>query len=82
MTTAASLVDYTVEVNEGEVILDIIHRLQATQAGDLGGALELQGRKRVVQRRGQRQAAAHVHDPDVAVAEDETVTVTPSAGSR
>ena len=29
------LVDYTVEVNEGEVILDIIHRLQATQAGDL-----------------------------------------------
>src|SRR5207342_541069 len=29
------LVDYTVEVNEGEVILDIIHRLQATQSGDL-----------------------------------------------
>ena len=29
------LVDYTVEVNEGEVVLDIIHRLQATQAGDL-----------------------------------------------
>ncbi len=27
--------DYTVEVNEGEVVLDIIHRLQATQAGDL-----------------------------------------------
>ena len=32
---AASLQDYTVEVNEGEVVLDIIHRLQATQAGDL-----------------------------------------------
>jgi succinate dehydrogenase / fumarate reductase iron-sulfur subunit len=29
------LVDYKVEVNEGEVVLDIIHRLQATQAGDL-----------------------------------------------
>jgi len=29
------LVDYTVAVEEGEVILDAIHRLQATQAGDL-----------------------------------------------
>ncbi|BDX34813.1 fumarate reductase iron-sulfur subunit [Mycobacterium antarcticum] len=29
------LKDYTVEVNEGEVVLDIIHRLQATQANDL-----------------------------------------------
>ena len=29
------LVDYTVEVNEGEVVLDIVHRLQATQAPDL-----------------------------------------------
>ncbi|MFD4293945.1 succinate dehydrogenase/fumarate reductase iron-sulfur subunit [Rhodococcus sp. NPDC058532] len=27
--------DYTVEANEGEVVLDIIHRLQATQAPDL-----------------------------------------------
>ena len=27
--------DYSVEVNEGEVVLDIIHRIQATQAGDL-----------------------------------------------
>ncbi|EME21769.1 succinate dehydrogenase/fumarate reductase iron-sulfur subunit [Rhodococcus triatomae] len=27
--------DYTVEVNEGEVVLDIVHRLQATQAPDL-----------------------------------------------
>jgi succinate dehydrogenase / fumarate reductase iron-sulfur subunit len=27
--------DYQVEVNDGEVVLDIIHRLQATQAGDL-----------------------------------------------
>ncbi|MFH8786065.1 succinate dehydrogenase/fumarate reductase iron-sulfur subunit [Streptomyces roseoverticillatus] len=30
-----SLVDYTVTVNEGEVVLDIIHRLQATEAADL-----------------------------------------------
>ncbi|HEX2308749.1 MAG TPA: succinate dehydrogenase/fumarate reductase iron-sulfur subunit [Jatrophihabitantaceae bacterium] len=27
--------DFTLEVNEGEVVLDIIHRLQATQAPDL-----------------------------------------------
>ena len=26
---------FTVPVNEGEVVLDVIHRLQATQAGDL-----------------------------------------------
>ncbi|MGO9221271.1 MAG: succinate dehydrogenase/fumarate reductase iron-sulfur subunit [Streptosporangiaceae bacterium] len=30
-----SLADYSVEVNEGEVVLDVLHRLQATQAGDL-----------------------------------------------
>jgi succinate dehydrogenase / fumarate reductase iron-sulfur subunit len=29
------LVDYPVEVNEGEVVLDIIHRLQQTEAPDL-----------------------------------------------
>jgi succinate dehydrogenase / fumarate reductase iron-sulfur subunit len=29
------LTDFTVEVNDGEVVLDIIHRLQATQASDL-----------------------------------------------
>ena len=29
------LQDYEVEVNEGEVVLDIIHRLQATQTPDL-----------------------------------------------
>jgi succinate dehydrogenase / fumarate reductase, iron-sulfur subunit len=32
---AGELRDYTVEVNEGEVVLDVIHRLQATQAPDL-----------------------------------------------
>ena len=30
-----SLVDYDVEVNDGEVVLDVLHRLQATQANDL-----------------------------------------------
>ena len=32
---AGELVDYQVEANEGEVVLDLLHRLQATQAGDL-----------------------------------------------
>jgi succinate dehydrogenase iron-sulfur subunit len=32
---SGELVDYPVEVNEGEVVLDIIHRLQQTQANDL-----------------------------------------------
>jgi succinate dehydrogenase iron-sulfur subunit len=32
---SGDLQDFTVEVNEGEVVLDIIHRLQATQAPDL-----------------------------------------------
>jgi succinate dehydrogenase / fumarate reductase iron-sulfur subunit len=30
------LEDFTVEVNDGEVLLDVIHRLQATQVPDLG----------------------------------------------
>ena len=30
-----ALQDYTVPVNEGEVVLDVLHRLQATQAPDL-----------------------------------------------
>jgi len=33
--TGGGLQEYTVEVNEGEVVLDIIHRIQQTQAGDL-----------------------------------------------
>jgi succinate dehydrogenase / fumarate reductase, iron-sulfur subunit len=32
---SGELADYTVEVNEGEVVLDVLHRLQATQVGDL-----------------------------------------------
>src|SRR3954454_902272 len=31
---AGELADYQVEVNEGEVVLDVLHRLQATQASD------------------------------------------------
>lgn len=34
-TRGGNLVNFDVEVNEGEVVLDIIHRLQATQAPDL-----------------------------------------------
>ncbi|MDX6226393.1 MAG: succinate dehydrogenase / fumarate reductase, iron-sulfur subunit [Frankiales bacterium] len=33
--SGGDLTDFEVEVNEGEVVLDVIHRLQATQAGDL-----------------------------------------------
>ena len=33
--SSGALQDFTVEVNEGEVVLDIIHRLQQTQAPDL-----------------------------------------------
>src|SRR6478609_5069546 len=33
--SGGDLGDYEVEVSEGEVVLDALHRLQATQAGDL-----------------------------------------------
>ena len=33
--SGGDLGDYTVEVSEGEVVLDALHRVQATQAGDL-----------------------------------------------
>ena len=33
--SGGDLQDFTVEVNEGEVVLDVIHRLQATQAPDM-----------------------------------------------
>src|ERR1700744_6406379 len=32
---SGGLQDYQVEVNDGEVVLDVLHRLQATQANDL-----------------------------------------------
>ena len=34
-SSGGELKDHTVEVNEGEVVLDIIHRIQSTQAHDL-----------------------------------------------
>src|SRR5882762_6319352 len=72
------LQDYSVEVNEGEVVLDIIHRLQQTQAGDLAVrwnckagkcgscSAEVNGRPRLM-----CMTRMNIF------AEDETVTVTP-----
>jgi succinate dehydrogenase iron-sulfur subunit len=76
--TGGALQDYTVEVNEGEVVLDIIHRIQATQAGDLAVrwnckagkcgscSAEINGRPRLL-----CMTRMSVFD------ENETVTVTP-----
>ena len=73
-----TLTDYQVEVNEGEVVLDILHRLQATQVPDLAVrwnckagkcgscSMEINGRPRL----------ACMTRMNV-FAEDETVTVTP-----
>ena len=70
--------DFTVEVNEGEVVLDVIHRLQATQAGDLAVrwnckagkcgscSAEINGRPRLM-----------CMTRMSTFGEDETVTVTP-----
>ena len=59
--SGGELKDYDVEVETGEVVLDAIHRVQATQAGDLAIGLELQGRQvRLLLRRDQRQAQADV----------------------
>ena len=76
--TGGALQDYTVEVNEGEVVLDIIHRIQATQAGDLAVrwnckagkcgscSAEINGRPRLL-----------CMTRMSTFGEDETVTVTP-----
>jgi succinate dehydrogenase / fumarate reductase iron-sulfur subunit len=72
------LQDFTVEVNEGEVVLDVIHRLQATQTPDLAVrwnckagkcgscSAEINGRPRLL-----------CMTRMSVFAEDETVTVTP-----
>ena len=77
-TTGGELKDYTVEVNDGEVVLDIIHRLQATQANDLAVrwnckagkcgscSAEINGRPRLM-----------CMTRMSTFGEDETVTVTP-----
>jgi succinate dehydrogenase / fumarate reductase iron-sulfur subunit len=76
--TGGELADYTVEVHDGEVVLDVIHRLQATQSGDLAVrwnckagkcgscSAELNGRPRLM-----------CMTRMSTFAEDETVTVTP-----
>ena len=54
-----------VEVSEGEVVLDAIHRVRPP-GGRPRGAVELQGRQmRLLLGRGQRQAATDVHDTAV-----------------
>ena len=73
--------DYTVECNEGEVVLDIIHRLQATQAGDLAVRWNCKAGKC-------GSCSAEVNGTPRLMcmnrmstyAEDETVTVTPLRG--
>ena len=76
--SGGAFADYHVAVEEGMVVLDVIHRIQATQAPDLAVPLELQGRQvRLVQRRDQRQAAAHVHDAHGHFTPGETITVAP-----
>ena len=76
--TGGDLVDFTVEVSEGEVVLDAIHRVQATQAGDLAVrwnckagkcgscSAEINGRPRLL-------CMTRLSDFD----ESETITVTP-----
>ncbi|MGW0020777.1 succinate dehydrogenase/fumarate reductase iron-sulfur subunit [Rhodococcus sp. NPDC003382] len=70
--------DYTVEANEGEVVLDVVHRLQATQTPDLAVrwnckagkcgscSAEINGRPRLM-----CMTRMSTFDPD------ETITVTP-----
>ncbi len=76
--TEGDLHDFEVEVNEGEVVLDVIHRLQATQTPDLAVrwnckagkcgscSAEVNGRPRLM-------CMTRMNT----FAEDETVTVTP-----
>lgn len=76
--SGGDLQEYTVEVNEGEVVLDIIHRIQATQSPDLAVrwnckagkcgscSAEINGRPKLM-----------CMTRMSTFAEDETVTVTP-----
>jgi len=73
-----ALQDYQVDVNEGEVVLDVIHRIQATQASDLAVrwnckagkcgscSAEINGRPRLM-----CMTRMNSFEPD------ETITVTP-----
>ena len=76
--SGGELGDFTVEVSEGEVVLDAIHRVQATQAGDLAVrwnckagkcgscSAEINGRQRLM-------CMTRLSDFD----QSETITVTP-----
>ena len=76
--TTGALQDVQVDVNEGEVVLDVIHRVQATQMGDLAVrwnckagkcgscSMEINGKPRLAC---MTQVASY--------GEDETITVTP-----
>ena len=76
--SGGELADYTVEVSEGEVVLDALHRLQATQSGDLAirwnckagkcgsCSAEINGRPRLM-------CMTRLSDFEA----DETITVTP-----
>ena len=62
------LKDYTVEVNEGEVVLDVIHRLQATEAPDLAVRWNCKaGKCGSCSAEINGMSAADVHDADVDV---------------
>jgi succinate dehydrogenase / fumarate reductase iron-sulfur subunit len=70
--------DFTVEVNEGEVVLDIIHRLQATEAPDLAVRWNCKAGKcgscsAEVNGRPQLMCMTRMST----FAQDETITVTP-----
>ena len=72
------LKDHTVEVNEGEVVLDIVHRIQATQAPDLAVRWNCKAGKC-----GSCSAEVNGHPRLLCMArmntftEEETITVTP-----
>ena len=60
------LVDYTVEVEEGEVVLDAIRSVAGNAGRRPRRPMELQGRKVwLVQRRDQWPPATSLHDPPV-----------------
>ncbi len=65
--SCGELREFTVEVNEGEVVLDVILRLQQTQTPDSAVVRrELQSwQVRILLGRDQRQTATDVHDADV-----------------
>ena len=57
-----AFVQFSVPVEEGMVVLDALHWIQANEAPSCG-ALELQGGEvRLLQRRGERHAVAHLQD--------------------